>query len=87
MFRSKEATLTDEDIDVLLAKGEAKTKEGLEKLKSLGDIESLQVRTQNMPLHNRINLPLYWRVVYAITRALQHDMASMPFLSRIYLSL
>lgn len=42
MFRSKEATITDEDIDTLLSKGEEKTKEGLNKLKSLGDVESLQ---------------------------------------------
>lgn len=42
MFRSKDATITDADIDTLLAHGEKKTAEGLAKLKSLGDEESLQ---------------------------------------------
>lgn len=42
MFRSKDATISDEDIDTLLAKGEEKTAEGLAKLKSLGDVDSLQ---------------------------------------------
>jgi SWI/SNF-related matrix-associated actin-dependent regulator of chromatin subfamily A member 5 len=42
MFQSKNSTVTDDDIDAILAHGESKTAEGLKKLASLGDIESLQ---------------------------------------------
>lgn len=42
MFQKTNATITDEDIDAILERGEAKTADGLKKLASLGDIESLQ---------------------------------------------
>lgn len=42
MFRSKDATITDDDIDAILQRGEAKTAEGVKKLENLGSVESLQ---------------------------------------------
>ena len=42
MFRSKDSTVTDDDIDAILERGQKKTSENIEKVKSLGDLESLQ---------------------------------------------
>lgn len=42
MFRAKDSTITDDDIDAILARGEEKTSQNMQKLESLGDIESLQ---------------------------------------------
>lgn len=42
IFRSQNATITDEDIDVLLEKGEAKTAADATKLERLADVDSLQ---------------------------------------------
>jgi len=55
MFKSKGATITDDDIDAILARGEEKTAAGIEKLKSLGDLESLQsftFDTQTTDMHS-----------------------------------
>lgn len=42
MFKSKDATVTDDDIDAILDISEKKTAEGMQKLESLGDLDSLK---------------------------------------------
>ena len=42
MFKAKDATITDDDIDTILEISEKKTSEGMKALKNLGDLDSLQ---------------------------------------------
>ena len=39
MFRSKDSTITDDDIDAILAHGAEKTEKGKEKLSKLSDVK------------------------------------------------
>ncbi|XP_075211463.1 nucleosome-remodeling ATPase imitation SWI [Lycorma delicatula] len=49
VFASKDSEITDEDIDTILQKGEAKTEEMKQKLESLGDESSLRNFTMDAP--------------------------------------
>uniref|UniRef100_A0A1B6CCE5 Chromatin-remodeling complex ATPase chain Iswi n=1 Tax=Clastoptera arizonana TaxID=38151 RepID=A0A1B6CCE5_9HEMI len=49
VFASKDSEITDEDIDTILQKGEAKTEEMKQKLESMGDESSLRNFTMDAP--------------------------------------